>query len=356
MRKFCYTLMLCLLLTGLQAQVAVNTTQANPDASAILDVSSTTKGMLVPRMTSTQRTNIASPATGLLVFDTDESSFWFYNGTGWSGLAGGLSAMEEISSGTSGDAVLTIKADTDNDTETDNPRIEFDQDGSLVKAFIGLEGPDGTQTSGSLANAMLIGGTTSQPAVQLITTNTVRMTVEADGDVGIGTNSPGYKLEVNGSAAKTGGGSWTSTSDRRLKKNIEDYNDGLNQLLKIRPVTYQFNEKSGLDTEEMQVGVIAQELNEVTPYMVGDFEKDGTTYLNVDNSAMTYMLINAVKEQQAQIEKLQQQLNEMETLQASMAQLQNQMKALQAQKEATAASANNSVKSAMSINGTDTEK
>jgi hypothetical protein len=58
-----------------------------PHTSAKLEVSSTTQGILVPRMNSVQRTAISSPATGLLVFDTDNNSFWFYNGTSWSNLS-----------------------------------------------------------------------------------------------------------------------------------------------------------------------------------------------------------------------------------------------------------------------------
>ena len=55
----------------------------SPDASAKLDIQSTTSGILIPRMTSAQRTAIASPATGLLVFDSDSDSFWYYDGTMW---------------------------------------------------------------------------------------------------------------------------------------------------------------------------------------------------------------------------------------------------------------------------------
>ena len=54
-----------------QLPTSVNTDGAAPDASAILDVQATDKGMLAPRMTTAQRTAIASPATGLLVYDTD---------------------------------------------------------------------------------------------------------------------------------------------------------------------------------------------------------------------------------------------------------------------------------------------
>ena len=59
--------------------VAVNTTGSSADASAMLDVSSTTKGFLAPRMTTVQRTGILSPANGLLVFDTDTKTYWYFS-------------------------------------------------------------------------------------------------------------------------------------------------------------------------------------------------------------------------------------------------------------------------------------
>ncbi len=65
---------------SLQAQLGIGTT---PAASAQLDVSSTTKGFLPPRMDSTQRNAIASPATGLTIYNTTLKSVQVYNGTGW---------------------------------------------------------------------------------------------------------------------------------------------------------------------------------------------------------------------------------------------------------------------------------
>lgn len=57
-----------------------------PDPSAKLEINSTNSGLLTPRMTTAQRTAIATPATGLLVFDNSTNSFWFYNGTAWEDL------------------------------------------------------------------------------------------------------------------------------------------------------------------------------------------------------------------------------------------------------------------------------
>ena len=68
----------------IHAQVGIGVATANINASAQLEVASTTKGMLIPRMTATQRTAISSPATGLLVFQTDAPiGFYYYTGTVW---------------------------------------------------------------------------------------------------------------------------------------------------------------------------------------------------------------------------------------------------------------------------------
>jgi len=53
------------------------------DGSAIAEFQSDSKGILIPRMSSTEREDINDPATGLMVFDTTTESFWFYSSTGW---------------------------------------------------------------------------------------------------------------------------------------------------------------------------------------------------------------------------------------------------------------------------------
>jgi hypothetical protein len=79
------------LATGLSAwsQVAINTDGTNPDNSAMLDVKSTSRGMLVPRMTSAQRTAIASPANGLMVYDLNTASFWYFSVSVWQEIGAG---------------------------------------------------------------------------------------------------------------------------------------------------------------------------------------------------------------------------------------------------------------------------
>jgi hypothetical protein len=74
--------LLCItyLQTQLTAQIGINSTGASPAPSAMLDVSSTTKGALIPRMTTAQKNAIISPVDGLMVFDTDLQQFSYKTG------------------------------------------------------------------------------------------------------------------------------------------------------------------------------------------------------------------------------------------------------------------------------------
>jgi trimeric autotransporter adhesin len=153
-------------------------------------------------------------------------------------------------------------------------------------------------------------------------TNTIR--------VGIGTNSPAYLLHVNGVAAKPGGGSWTVASDRRLKQQIEPYNEGLSYIMQINPIWFRYNGKAGLPTDRRYVGVVAQDMQKIAPHTVGEFTYADSAgrqekYLDYDANAVVYMLVNAVKElntqsqqKDAQILQLQQELAEIRKMLGSL--------------------------------------
>jgi len=82
MKKLLFLLPIFVLLQlSLYAQVGIGT--ATPAASAKLDITSTTQGLLPPRMTTVQRDLIASPATGLTIYNTTINAFQVYNGTAW---------------------------------------------------------------------------------------------------------------------------------------------------------------------------------------------------------------------------------------------------------------------------------
>ncbi len=90
---FCLLVLIVLGTAGIlsaQSGVKIAATSGTADPSSMLDIESTNKGMLIPRMTEAQRNAIASPATGLLVFQTDNSAaFYYYNGSGWVSLSTG---------------------------------------------------------------------------------------------------------------------------------------------------------------------------------------------------------------------------------------------------------------------------
>ena len=93
--KFLFFVLLVLNLPfDLQGQVAINGDGSSPAASAMLDITSTTKGILIPRMTQTQRDAISTPASGLMIYQTDNTvGFYYYDGSSWTAVSGGGSTV-----------------------------------------------------------------------------------------------------------------------------------------------------------------------------------------------------------------------------------------------------------------------
>jgi len=82
------------------------------DSSAMLDVKSTDKGMLVPRMDSLSREDISNPANGLLVYDTDANAFYYFNGTDWLNLTTNVTSPAEPDDDEALFSVVNAKGDT----------------------------------------------------------------------------------------------------------------------------------------------------------------------------------------------------------------------------------------------------
>ncbi len=72
--------------------VSINEDASAPHASAMLDIKSSSKGLLIPRMSSAKRTGVANAAPGLLVYDNETESFWYYKTAGWTELTSGGAA------------------------------------------------------------------------------------------------------------------------------------------------------------------------------------------------------------------------------------------------------------------------
>ncbi|MFK5856750.1 MAG: hypothetical protein QM503_11510 [Bacteroidota bacterium] len=131
--------------------VAINESGTSPDASAILDVTSTAKGLLIPRMTAAQIAAISSPATGLLVYQTDGTQGFYYN-SGTSGTPNWIqlsSTLIDQISDADGDTKIQVEETADED------KIRFDVAG------------------------------------------TEAMMINANGNVGIGTSSPAGEFDVS---------------------------------------------------------------------------------------------------------------------------------------------------------------
>jgi hypothetical protein len=129
--------------------------------------------------------------------------------------------------------------------------------------------------------------------------------------IAIGTNDyTGYLLTVNGTAAKPGGGAWATWSDIRLKDIHGNYEKGLKEIVLLQPVKYNYKKDNAckLPSDINYVGFVAQEVQKVFPEAVTE-GKDG--YLTLDENSINVAVINAIKELKAENDKLKTENNEL---------------------------------------------
>jgi hypothetical protein len=92
------------------------------------------------------------------------------------------------------------------------------------------------------------------------------------GKVGVGM-VPVYQLQLSSdSASKPTSSTWTITSDSRVKTNIRPFTDGLDLVHALTPVAYELNGKAGLPAGSTGIGLIAQDVKDIAPYMVGTYK------------------------------------------------------------------------------------
>jgi len=110
-------------------------------------------------------------------------------------------------------------------------------------------------------------GTMSEHEIRFTTNDQVKMVVTPTGEVGIGTINPSYKLHVNGTAYATGAAG--ALSDKRHKENIQSLSGNTLEILgKLRPVNYLWKNPLDMGMQGVQIGFIAQEVEEVLPGVV----------------------------------------------------------------------------------------
>ncbi len=136
------------------------------------------------------------------------------------------------------------------------------------------------------------------------------------GNVGINTLSPSYRLHVEGTAGKTGGGTWSDSSDARLKTDVQEISGALARLTQLRGVTFEWihPDQHGRAPGEREAGLIAQEVEAVFPEWVTEVPAHGAdAALLGDHADMKTLafphgfnayVIEAFKEVQAENEAL----------------------------------------------------
>ncbi len=334
--------------------VGINSDGSTPNASAMLDVSSTAKGFLAPRMTAAQIAAITSPATGLLVYQTDAPAGYYYNSgppasPSWIQLGAASGSSQWTTTGSN------IYYNTgDVGIGTTSPQAKLQVDGRVIINYAAAPGFYG-QSAG--ANKVYLGYDGAGTGLELYNFTSGRSLMVRDngdltylGNVGIGTTSPDVKLKVvtnvadytaalsntlnstgsmglfisNGSNS-TGGATmvgfyrpdgtmlgsigqsgatsvaYNTTSDRRLKDNIVNTHFGISDLMKIQVRDYFYK----ADPNKTQTtGFIAQELYDIFPNAVSKPANEEEMW-SVDYGKVTPLLTKAIQEQQALIEKLQ---------------------------------------------------
>jgi hypothetical protein len=132
----------------------------------------------------------------------------------------------------------------------------------------------------------------------------VNLIQSGTGNVGIGTNNPALKLHVVGQAGKTeGGASWVIISDMRLKNSVTPFTPGLDAIKRLNPIKFRYRPENplGLPSSHENVGFSAQEVQKVLPEAV---TTNSSGYLQISSDPIFWTMLNAIKEQQTQIENL----------------------------------------------------
>lgn len=220
--------------------------------------------------------------------------------------------IDDTSSGTFNRALVITNTDV---TPGNTSVLDFMSDAGGIKSFASIMAQFDRHTSA-----------TEEGILKFYTRQgndfDARMTILATGKVGIGTTSPNYLLHVNGSAGKPGGGSWSNSSDVRLKKNIQDIQGALDKLMQLRGVTFEYKEPEQInELSGLQIGMVAQEVEKVFPQWV-DTNADG--FKTVTYRGFEALVIEALRqlceekdaqvEQQSRIEALEKALEKQKSL------------------------------------------
>ena len=320
-----------------QGGVGINNDGAMPDANAILDVASTTSGLLMPRMTTAQRDAIAagSPTTSMMVYITDGTpGFYYYNGSVW------IRILRNGDEDNLGNHTATTTLNMDNNAITSiNWASSDDGSGSGLDADL-LDGITSGSFIRSDANDNVTAHTEWQDNQQIrlgddadfrIFHNgtdhyfdgythgarwrlraedaggTMQNLIDADPDNSIDLYYAGAKkLETTSTGATITGRLQSDyineTSDQRFKKNITTINNALEKTIHLRGVYFDWKHEEFPDRNfetNHNIGLIAQEVETIIPEAV---HTNNEGYKSVEYSKLVGLLIEAIKEQEQTIQ------------------------------------------------------
>lgn len=266
--------------------VGIGTT--TPNTNAILDMNSTTKGILIPRMTTAQRNAIPATA-GLMVYDTDTDGFWFHNGTAWFDLNSSWDRDEAVAYTNSKNLSTVLGI------------------GLTPLPTTGTTG--GNVTNGRLQIQGI--GNGDQLTIRHSTSPILRWGFY------VSSIDSSLNFYYNGSLrAKINRvtGVFSALSDRRLKKNITVLNPVLNKVLSLN--AYNYNMLDSEDNDRKSIGFMAQDVQPLFPEVVHQSRDRETNepFLMMDYSSFGVIAIKAIQEQQTIINGLQSQIDELKKM------------------------------------------
>lgn len=390
------------------SQVGIGT--ISPDSSAMLDIKADDKGILLPKLTASQKLAIISPATGLIIYQTDETTgFWYYNGSSWvalnsSGwkLTGDSSTSSSNFLGTtdSNDLVLAT-SDIERMRVSSNQNIGINQNNPSTKLHIKGTAPVMRIEDGNHLNKRVL--TSDANGFATWTTKTVSgfvpdydwvlgtgllsgMAINShichNGKVVIGrTGTTTHHFEVSNGFTTgttfgigdteliTDGNNQTlfncsllpytdnilylgntnsnrgisqiynsvyavngtiQTSDENLKSEINPLNYGINEIMKLNPVSYYWKEEKinsvvvPQNEKQLKLGLIAQEVEKIIPEVVyseswmqkseneqGVFIKRKSDILGMNYEELLPLLVKAKQQQNEEINALKKETEEL---------------------------------------------
>jgi hypothetical protein len=265
----------------------------------------------------------ASNAEQLLVDAGNTSSFNVISGKGSINNYLQLNIQNRSNGGSASSDVV---ASANNGTESSNFIDMGINSSQYTNTSLPILGGNNTAYLYATGRDFIIGNGSSSRNLIFFTngfaTSDEKMRILSGGNVGIGVTNPADKLSVAGVVAPSADNSYTlgksgarwsivyaangtiQTSDARLKTNIEPLEYGLKEVLQMQPVRYNWKDNP---LSMAKIGLIAQEVKKLVPeVVVGDEEKET---LGMNYAELVPVLINAVKEQQQQIDSVQQRID-----------------------------------------------